>query len=185
MKALIKGYIAGLLCGVCLCIFGYFFFLKDKPVSPEVIIKSDTLTVVRYDTVIQYKPKYISERVIDTVYVVSKDSSSFPLEVKQRYYAEENSYELWISGINPHLDKIKVFPKTVQRTITDIEIHKVYANSWRGYIGGSLSTFDGKWMPSLELTFTSPKTVYIKAGAGIFDQKPIYTFGAGIRIFGK
>lgn len=185
MKVFVKGWFAGLLVGIGITLLFPFFFYKDRKVEPEITIKTDTITFVKTDTVTLYKPKYISEKVIDTLYIEKKDSSLFPIEIKQRYYSEEGLYELWISGVRPSLDKINVWPKTTYRTIRDVEIHKVYGSSWRGYIGGNILTFDGKWVPSLELTFTSPKSLYLKAGVGVFENKPSYSVGAGFRMFGK
>lgn len=185
MKNIISGYIGGFLCGFFLFLLGHYIFLKDPNGYSEITTKNDTVTVVRYDTIVQYKPEYISERVVDTVYVETKDSIFLPFEIKQRYFKEDGLYELWVSGIMPELDKITVYPKTVYKNINSVEIHKIYANSWRGYIGGSLSASDGMWVPSLEITLTTPKLLYIKAGVGIIDRKPIYTFGTGVRIFGK
>lgn len=168
-----------------LCLIGNSILLKDTDEYSEVVIKKDTVTVVRYDTVTQYKPEYISERVVDTVYVETKDSIFLPFEIKQRYFKEEGLYELWISGIRPSLDKINVFPKTEYRTVTNTVTNTLYKNAWRGYIGADFSIYGERTIPRLEFAVTSPKRLYLKANIGLVDNTPIYGIGAGIRIFEK
>jgi hypothetical protein len=85
----------------------------------------DTTIVVKYDTLKIIKPKYITQTVIDSVFVPIKDTLRINdtlyqvLPKTQRYYVKDSVYKAWISGYKPQLDSIQVYPKTIIQTINN------------------------------------------------------------------
>lgn len=183
MKSKICTYLPHILIAISLMISIYSLF--RKPNEEKIVTTTDTVFVTKYDTLRYSYPVFFTKKVIDTITIYLKDSSKIELPIEQKYYKQDGSYEAWISGYHPSLDKINVFNKTEYKTITNTETHTLYKSSWRGYIGGQIQTFDQKWIPSIKLTITSPKSLLIEAGIGVYDNKPVYNVSAGIKIWGK
>lgn len=100
--------------------FGLGWFAKP---SPEAVIEARTDTVfssslvIRRDTVPYYLPTpLICWHTGDTIHV-----GDTVLPVEQKIYRDSN-YTAYVSGYNPNLDSLKVYPKTV--TVTN-DIHHV------------------------------------------------------------
>lgn len=103
---------------------------------------SDTTTVVVYDTVSYYKPmakdsiviRYKTERV--PIYVEDSisgekeicDSVDVKLPITQKVY-KDSSYTAYVSGYNPSLDSLFVYPKHEVKTI------KIYQKHQRWNVG--------------------------------------------------
>jgi hypothetical protein len=109
-------------CLSCLCLWiGSQFFGGDGEV-----VRSDTVTVVRVDTVFHTDtvPKVVKEEVVSYVKVPVPSSSntgkngesapdSITLPVVQREYSDDSTYTAWVSGVAvdsvyPKLDSISV-----------------------------------------------------------------------------
>ena len=107
-------------------------------------IKTDTVVVTRTvrDTIRVPEPKYIAVKVTDTLYVpvaVPGDTVTVfvPLPKEQRYY-EDADYRAWVSGFEPALDSLQVFPVTkyVEKTVT-VEVPTYLRKRWGlGLVGG-------------------------------------------------
>lgn len=152
--------------------------------KPEVIIntKIDTLIVTRIDTITEYKPKYISQKILDTIFIYATKDSIVYLPIEQRYYGKTGSYDCWISGYNPQLDSIKVYNKTIDHYITNTITEKIYPKKWDLYmqIGGYM--IDDKVIPILGLDLTMPNRLKVGGNIGLFDNKPIYGVSIGYKI---
>lgn len=111
--------------GVLLFVFGLLCYTTGRksakaPVSAPEEPRVDTL-VVR-DTIVQDRPVYVRAYVRDSIYVYQHDTVyvTLPREVKvydtPDYFAE-------VSGYEPSLDRIVVYPKTttVTKTVTRTE----------------------------------------------------------------
>lgn len=94
--------------------------------SPEGSInRTDTLTI--RDTIIVFKPVVKTIRTIDTIYiakshidtVLRSDTVFIGLPREQRHY-EESNYSAWVSGYNPQLDSLQIYPEhqIITTTIT-------------------------------------------------------------------
>ena len=94
----------------------------------EEVVKSDTVTITKVDTVWRSDtvPQVVEKKVVryvpvpsDTVYVgdsavISKADS---LPITQNHYSGD-SYEAWVSGYLPELDSIHVMEKLVTKELT-------------------------------------------------------------------
>lgn len=94
---------------------------RQSLIRPETIIQRDTL--VRVDTIRELYPIPIKEEVVDTIQIVARDTIrindtlyvSLPME-KRTYRRDE--YYAEVTGYNPRLTYIEVYPKTVYVTET-------------------------------------------------------------------
>lgn len=117
----------------------------------EVVERSDTVEVVRYDTIKDTLPVVKKEKV--TKYITLKDSihdtitNEIVLPIVQRTYTDDSTYTAYVSGAKidsfPRLDSIMVRQRTIERTITNTIIKKKH---WRFGIGinGGISIITGK-----------------------------------------
>lgn len=184
MRNFLHKYWCIILFGVCLVWAVLTLFRSPNP-HTQIVHTTDTVYRIKVDTLELVSPIFIEKKVVDTFFVYVNDSTNIPLPIEQKRYAESNKYELYISGVNPNLDTIRVFNKTEYRTVTNTVTQTVYKNTWRGYIGGQISTFDSQMIPTINLTFTSPKSLAFGGGIGIYDNKPVYQFNVSYKIFGK
>lgn len=94
---------------------------KGRTEAPEPQERIDTLTVVKVDTVTVVKPRYIAQTVVRTDTITVCDTLTVEVERVSRHYAD-SLYDAWVSGIDPTLDTLKVFPRSVttyiDRTVT-------------------------------------------------------------------
>lgn len=98
--------------------------------SPSVVVrevvKSDTVTVVRVDTVVierpvpvrvvEKEPVYIRMPVPGDTVFEPKDTVFVPVPIAQ-YSFRDSLYALDVSGYGVSVDRLEVYPKTVYRTI--------------------------------------------------------------------
>ena len=128
----IKGIVANvllLLAVICL-IAGVAFRCKEER-EAQTITHIDTTRVVVYDTVtyrqpiavdsvvLRYETIKVRKVVSDTVKVMdsAEDSVSVEIPITQKHYAD-STYSAWVSGYEPCLDSIKIYPRTEMVTIT-------------------------------------------------------------------
>ena len=112
----------------------------NKADAPDVVIHTDTVTVVVRDTVTQEKPVYVKERIVDTMYLSItdtlriRDSVFVAVERTQREYSD-SLYHAWVSGYDPALDSIQVFSSTKIQYVTTT-VHKPPKHWHIGVSGG-------------------------------------------------
>jgi hypothetical protein len=140
---------------IALCLMCIVALVKCVP-SENVDTQVDTTKVVVYDTIPYYQPtpvdsivtKTIIDRVrvadttivSDTLTCVVYDSIDVELPIAQKHY-EDSTYSAWVSGYNPALDSIYVYPRTEIQTIT---IHTTERKRWSiGVSGGLGVVWDG------------------------------------------
>ena len=93
------------------------------------IVKTDTLTITRVDTVTLVKPQPYKVEVRDTVYV-EKDTPGYVFVQETKWFSDNNTYDMQVSGINVQLDWIKTYPKTVTQYINTTETIYVQPKKW-------------------------------------------------------
>lgn len=152
--------------------------------KPEEIIntKIDTLVITRVDTFVQINPEYKYKKIIDTLIIHTTKDSIVYLPIEQKYYGKANSYDCWISGINPQLDSIKVYNKTIDHYITNTITEKIYPRKLDLYmqLGGYM--IDKGVVPFIGLDLAIPNGLKIGGNIGLFDNKPIYGINVGYKI---
>lgn len=99
--------------------------------GPSVLIKevtkSDTVTLVRIDTVVIEKP--VPVRVVEKEPVFIQvpvpgdttlkpgDTMQVPVPMMQYHFQEDSLYSLDVSGFNVSVDRLEVYPRTIYKTI--------------------------------------------------------------------
>ena len=126
-----KGKAIAILVAVIACalliagLTGFVCYKAGQRHAPEGQ-KDTVVTVVTIrDTITQYKPEYITKKVVEKVLVPVTDTlqihdtTFIEMEVEQKVYADSN-YRAVVSGIRPSLDEISVYPETkiITQTIT-------------------------------------------------------------------
>lgn len=130
----IKGIVAHIL--LVLAVICLIFRCKEQK-EAQSITHIDTTRVVVYDTVTYRQPIAVDSVVLryKTIRVEVKeddfpksddrednfptkaDSVSVEIPITQKHYAD-STYSAWVSGYEPCLDSIQVYPKTEYKTIT-------------------------------------------------------------------
>lgn len=102
--------------------FGIGWFTKPSHTETVTEEKVDTvtniITKVRVDTFLQYLPiPYITEFTGDSVEVNGQQVA------RERKVYQDSTYTAVVSGIDPGLDMIAVYPRTVTKTVTNDIFH--------------------------------------------------------------
>ena len=127
MKDLLTPFLAGAgFVAACLVFFvigktrGYetgYQAALNEPVKADTVWRTDTHFVDRPVEVWRERERLVYIPVVDTQIVHTTDSVFVALERERRGYSGED-YEAVVSGIQPVLESIKVFPKTAYVTNT-------------------------------------------------------------------
>lgn len=150
----------------------------------EVVIEkttSDTVTVTKLDTVKYEKPIFVTERIIDTIYVEKDENGEYTIAISQRYYKDEY-YEAWVSGYRPNLDSINVFTKTVTSTITNTVTKNVYPKTTDLYLNGGVDYIGKQFTPNLGLSVKFKNNMVLGGSVGLYDKELYYGFKLGIKL---
>jgi len=86
----------------------------------EIVTETDTLVIVRLDTIREKYPVYIAERVVDSVRipVYCHDTTYVEVPITQKHYHQDSLYDAWVSGFLPQLDSIEVMQRTETIEVT-------------------------------------------------------------------
>ena len=150
----------------------------------EVIIEKhtvDTITVIRIDTFIERFPHFISEKIVDTVFIEKTSENALKLPITQRYY-NTGSYQAWVSGYRPNLDSINVFNKVVERTVNHTIDRVVYPKSIDWYLNAGSMFIDKKAAPYVGLNVKFKNDLVIGANAGVYEKNMFYGFNIGFKL---
>lgn len=129
------------LCIICF-ISGYDYASKhcaNVVTRTDTIIKRDTVTAVP-DTV--YRTIELGERIVkvavhDTLHRTDTVTVSLPFVQKQY---KDSSYSAWVSGYEPSLDSIKIFPKTI--IVRESKVERKKDRRWGVYGGVGIGVSD-------------------------------------------
>lgn len=150
---------------IALCIMPFLLCFdwggSKQQCGKQIETRRDTITIVKYDTVTICETKYITNTVIDTLYI--RDTV---LVREQRRYFEDGMYEAFVSGYDPTLDSLRVFPKTIENTITEYRDVVKNDDEWHLYIGGGINTNFRQITPQVNFTVRSPFSTMFSANIG-------------------
>lgn len=150
----------------------------------EVIVEkitSDTVTIVKLDTVRYEKPIFIKEVIVDTFFVKDSLNNGYIISKTQRYYKDEY-YEAWVSGYRPNLDSINVFRKTVTSTITNTLTKNVYPKTTELYLNGGVDYIGKQFAPNIGLSVKFKNNMVLGGSVGLYDKNLYYGFKLGIKL---
>lgn len=164
------------------------FVLSSRGRRVEIVEKHhrDTITIVKIDTIVKYKTKYITERITDTIYVEKKgDDNRVALLRLQRHFQEPNLFDAWVSGYDPMLDSIKVYPKTEYHTITNEVVKEITPLTWKLYLGGGFQSISSTFAPYVSVSLATPKKWLFSAKIGLYEKELLYGVEVSYKILGK
>lgn len=150
----------------------------------EVIIEkttSDTVTIVKLDTVKVEIPTFITETIIDTVYVEKDENSGYIIPISQRYY-KDSLYEAWVSGYRPNLDSLNIFRKTITNTITNTVTREIYPKTTDWYLNVGSDYIGKQFAPNVGLAVKFRNDLMIGGNVGYYDKSVYYGLKFGFKL---
>ena len=136
-------YFAVFLFGI---VVGSNLFPKFKTME-KIVKKTDSVTITKVDTVRYDNPVPVFVRSTDTLYVHDT------ILIKEQKVFKDSTYMAWVSGYQPELDSIEVYPKTVTNYITTEvtkTVTKIKKPKWVISVGGGVG-YNGKVEPYVGL----------------------------------
>ncbi len=91
----------------------------DQSVVVREVVKSDTVTVVRVDTLVVERPvpvRVVEQRTDTLVVYRDRDTIHVPVPIAQ-YQFRDSLYTLDVSGYGVSVDRLEVYPRTIYQTI--------------------------------------------------------------------
>lgn len=154
----------------------------------EVIIErptSDTVTITKtdtiHDTVTVKKPTFITEVVIDTIYLEKSENGDCLIPITQRYY-KGDSYEAWISGYKPSLDSLNVFNKTVTNTVTKVVTNTNYVRTTDVFLNVGTDYIAGKFAPNIGASVKFRNGLLLNGNVGYYEKNAYYGVNIGYKL---
>lgn len=150
----------------------------------EVIIEkttSDTVTIVKLDTVKVKIPTFITETIIDTVYVEKDENGEYTIPISQRYY-KDSLYEAWVSGYRPNLDSLNIFRKTITNTITNTVTKEIYPKTTDLYLNVGSDYIGKQFAPNVGLAVKFRNDLMIGGNVGYYDNSVYYGIKVGYKL---
>ncbi len=156
----------------------------EKPVVTERHT-TDTLYRIVHDTTVLEKIAYKEKRVVDTTYIVVRDSIFVPVPISEYRFKEDGLFDITARGFDVSLSNVTVYPKTEYRTITNTVEKEVYRNSWNCFIGVGFWAFDREIVPTVNLLVKTQNKWVFGANIGYYNKRPIYGGSVNYKILGK
>ena len=100
-----------------------------EPPLPEMMVLKDTITEVHIDTHMVVKPQPYKVEVKDTIYI-EKEYSGHVFVQETKWFGDNETYDMQVSGINVQLDLVKTYPKTVTQYINTTETIYIPPKKW-------------------------------------------------------
>ena len=176
-----NNYLSYILVSV-LAIIVFHAFTKRTPEQTEVIKEItivDTVRVYTIDTITRYESKYITQRVVDTLYI----TDTLFLPITQKHYNEPNVYDVWVSGYEAKMDSIRTYNKTEYKYVEKEVTREVVVNKHELYLNGGLNAFSGTFIPKIGVSLATPKKTLYNANLGLYKGEMTYEIGVGIKLF--
>lgn len=150
-------------------------WVKRYTDSPETIVRSitsDTVLLVKRDTVFIERPVYVERTTIDTVYI-ENEGSKLSLPVEKLKYSEDGIFDIWVSGIKASLDSVRFYAPTVERTVTrTVTVERKPSWACVPYMG--FKAFEGTVSPNIGLMLETPKSWVLGAEMGYSRPRSTY-----------
>ena len=142
-------------------------WVKRDTDSSETIVRSitsDTVLLVKRDTVFIERPVYVERMTIDTVYI-ENGNGKLSLPVEKLRYSEDGIFDIWVSGIKASLDSVRFYAPTVERTVTrTVTVERKPSWACVPYMG--FKAFEGTVSPNIGLMLETPKSWVLGAEMG-------------------
>lgn len=150
----------------------------------EVIVEkttSDTVTIVKLDTVKVKIPTFIKEVIVDTFLIKDSLNYDYIMPKTQRYY-KANDYEAWVSGYRPNLDSLNIFRKTITNTITNTVTKEIYPKTTDWYLNVGSDYIGKQFAPNVGLAVKFKRNFMLSGNVGYYDKNLYYGFKIGFKL---
>jgi hypothetical protein len=177
-----SNYLSYILVAV-LAIIVFHAFTKDSPTETREVVKEitivDTVRIYTTDTITRYEPKYITQGVVDTLYI----TDTLFLPITQKHYAERDKYDVWVSGYEAKMDSIRTYNKTEYKYVEKDVTREVIVNKYEFYLNGGLNAFSGTFVPKVGVSLITPKKTQYNVNFGLYNGEMTYEIGVGFKLF--
>ena len=149
---------------------------QPKEIVKE-IVQTDTLTVIKYDTLEIEKPIPYKVTERDTIYIDTLKGSTFIHEIKE--YVHPTFYAK-VAGINAYLAEMIVYPKTEYKYITTTNTVYVEPKKWALAAGGEYERLGNMDFARVfgEVGYTDrANSFYVQAGNEVISRDWYVKFG--------
>lgn len=182
-----KKYLPYIVIGILAGLLVWSFFRKGgkgEEAGTVTVFVTDTVTVVKKDTVLAEITKFVSETIVDTVTIEKVRDSVVFIPITRRYYRGDG-YEAWVSGYRPNLDSLVLYPETKYQYITNETTTTVVRRPYSLYVYGGAGYFSNKNVKaSVGLGLTTPRRWSIGVGAAYLESAGFgFEINVGYRIF--
>lgn len=157
---------------VLLVVLGVSLSRPDKVVEVTKHL-TDSITIVKHDTLTITKVVEVEKNVVDTVYVKSETDST-PIPISEYRFFKPNEYDITARGFNVTMPSITVFPKTITTTVTNTIERELIVHKWDIYGGFGIWRFKDEWMPNIGLVVKAPKNLLFTANLGYYEKNLLY-----------
>lgn len=154
--------------------------INRKEVTVEKLT-SDTVTIVKYDTIRHIKPVIVTEKIIDTIYVEVGTDSVIKLPITQKYYSTDD-YQAWVSGYKPNLDSIYTFNKVITKTITNTETKTIYAKNTDVFLRAGCNYIGKQFAPFVGASLKLKNGILLGGNVGLYDKSAYYGVEVGLKL---
>ena len=146
------------LIAVFLFILGVAFFRirgLEKELDKYKNAPADTVTIVKIDTMLIAEPQVVYKYIKEKEYVTITDSLLIYdtvtkiIELPREYLVyKDSTYRAVVSGVQPRLDTMEVYPKTITNTVTKY-VMKTKKTRWGLGVQAGYGYNGSKWSPYL------------------------------------
>lgn len=150
----------------------------------EIVVEThttDTVTIVRVDTIRERFPHFVYEKILDTIFIENVSENGLKLPITQRFYSSDY-YQAWVSGYKSSLDSINVFSKIIEKTVTNTVTKEIYPKSIGWYLNAGSMFIDRKAAHYVGLSVKLRNDIMIGANIGYFDKNVIYGINVGLKL---
>lgn len=134
---------------------------------------TDSITIVKHDTLTITKVVEVEKRVVDTMYVKSEPDST-PIPISEYRFFKPNEYDITARGFNVTMPSITVFPKTITTTVTNTIEKELIVHKWDIYGGFGIWRLNDEWIPNIGLAVKAPKNLLFTANLGFYEKNLLY-----------
>lgn len=124
MKEKIKNYLLGILTGLCILFCVLFSVRSCQSSQQEIITKTDTVTIVRYDTVREQKVVNQIKYKYDTIVrwdTITQREVIYVRDEPQHYIDSTDSYKIDVNAVKLYDYNLEIYNKTTVNNITKTE----------------------------------------------------------------
>lgn len=156
--------------------------------EPSVITErhTDTLTVVRHDTVEVTKVvTKVEKEPADTVYITMRDTVFIPVPRKEYTFSEPDIFDFRVKGFEVEFLDAKVYPKTVYETIYEQNTTTVTKYKSSLFVFGGFSSIFEDFSPKVGFGLSLKGKWLIQGDISLYQKKPIYSATVGYNVLQK